>query len=204
MWQHLLNPTRYHQHLTDLILARFLVLSLQMFHKLSVGKRPKFRGLPIISMSDNSSISVGSCAYLISRSINTALGVNHPVILRTIRPGARIYIGDYFRASGVTICAAQEVIIGHRVTIGANATIVDTDFHSADPAVRRSLDDGKAAATRSVRIGDDVFVGMSATILKGVTVGQEAIIGACSVVVRDVPPYAVVRGNPANIIKFTR
>ena len=204
MWKHLLSVNCYHQYFTDVILSRLRVLSIKLSHRLEVGKRSKFRGLPIISLSERSSIKLGSNAYLISRSINTALGVNHPVILRTVRPMARIYIGDYFRASGVSICAAEEIIIGSRVTMGANATIVDTDFHSENPAERSSLADGSAALTGRVRIGDDVFIGMNATILKGVTLGDGATIGACSVVVKDVPPLAVFCGNPARHVRDTR
>ena len=51
-------------------------------------------------------------------------------------------------------------------------------------------------------IGDDVWIGMDATILSGVTIGQGAVIAAGSVVVKDIPPYAIVGGNPAKVIKY--
>ncbi len=159
------------------------------------------RGLPIVSLAHGSSIRIGRQAYLISRSRNTALGVNHPTVIRTVMPTARIQIGDHFRGSGVTLCAARSILIGDRVTMGANATVVDTDFHSLDPAVRCSgqgdKEDAKAAP---VRIGNDVFVGMNAMILKGVSLGNAAVVAAGSVVTKNVPDGAIVGGNPARII----
>ena len=53
-----------------------------------------------------------------------------------------------------------------------------------------------------VVIGNDVWIGMGATILSGVTVGDGAVIAACAVVTKDVPPYAIVAGNPARVKKY--
>jgi len=92
------------------------------------------------------------------------------------------------------------VAIGDRCVIGANATIVDTDFHSIDPANRSSQDDADLASCREVWIGDDVFVGGGSFILKGVRVGSGAVIGAGSVVTKDVPAMAIVGGNPARVV----
>jgi acetyltransferase-like isoleucine patch superfamily enzyme len=57
-------------------------------------------------------------------------------------------------------------------------------------------------ASENVRIGNDVWIGIGATILSGVTIGDGAVIGAKSVVTRDVPPYAIVAGNPAVVRKY--
>jgi len=102
--------------------------------------------------------------------------------------------------SGTTICAARSVIIGDRCVIGANATIVDTDFHSIDPLDRASQVDADLASCREVLIGDDVFIGGGSYILKGVRIGNGAVIGAGSVVTKDVPPLAIVAGNPARVV----
>jgi acetyltransferase-like isoleucine patch superfamily enzyme len=53
-----------------------------------------------------------------------------------------------------------------------------------------------------VTIGNDVYIGYNVTILSGVTVGDGAAVGACSVVARDIPPYAIVAGNPAHVIRY--
>jgi acetyltransferase-like isoleucine patch superfamily enzyme len=53
-----------------------------------------------------------------------------------------------------------------------------------------------------ISIGDDVWIGTMAFIMSGVTIGRGAIVGACSVVTRDIPPYAIVTGNPARVVKY--
>jgi len=120
-----------------------------------------------------------------------------------------IEIGDYSYISGAAIIACEKVIIGKYVYMAGGVTIVDSDFHPLDPGPR--LEDtiiistvGKKMqrpkfAIAPVIIEDDVWIGYNATILKGVTIGQGAIIQPGTVVLRDVPPGAVVSGNPAQI-----
>lgn len=187
----------------DLVAAKILFRYLTVFHDFIIGNSAIIRGLPIVSIARHSSIRIGDHAYLISRSRNTALGVNHPVILRTLKTNAKICIGSRFRSSGVTLCAASGISIGDRVTMGANVIVTDTDFHACDPQIRSSMDDANQAKNAEVAIGDDVFVGMNALILKGVMIGRGATIGAGSVVTKDVPEGAVAAGNPAKVISGT-
>jgi acetyltransferase-like isoleucine patch superfamily enzyme len=197
----LLSVHRYPEFLVDLVASRAVFAWLRIVFDFRIGEGARIRGLPIVSLARQSSIRIGSHAYLISRSRNTALGVNHPVILRTMKPSARIRIGEHFRASGVTLCAARGILIGDRVTMGANAAVVDTDFHSLDPAKRFSpQEDELDTKAAPVSIGSDVFVGMNAMILKGVSIGNAAVVAAGSVVTKDVPDGAIVGGNPARII----
>lgn len=138
---------------------------------------------------------------MISRSSHTALGVNHPVILRTLMPGAVLRIGSGVRMSGTTVCAAEYVAIGDRCLFGANVTVADTDFHSLDPVTRSSpAEDAKHASHKPVEIEDDVFIGNASIILKGVRISKGAVIGAGSVVTKDVPAMTIVAGNPAKPI----
>jgi virginiamycin A acetyltransferase len=60
----------------------------------------------------------------------------------------------------------------------------------------------KVEENKPVYIHNDVFIGMNSTVLCGITIGDGAVVGACSVVTKDVPPYAIVAGNPAKIIRF--
>ncbi|MCC6613107.1 MAG: acyltransferase [Anaerolineae bacterium] len=156
-------------------------------------------GVPILLKHRQSTIAIGDRLSLRSTLRSNPLGPNHPVILCTWREGARLIIGDDFGMTGGCIVAEQEIVIGNRVTIGANCTIMDTDFHPLDPQTRhaRPYD----AATAPVRIEDDVFVGMNSLILKGVTLGAGSVIGAGSVVTSDIPPGVIAAGVPAKVIR---
>ncbi len=128
-------------------------------------------------------------------------------MISTLRPGAAIEIGSGAGMSGTVICAATSVRISDRVMLGGNTTVTDTDSHPLDFRERFAAHHGldprladSATAVAPVVIEDDVFVGMHAIILKGVTIGQGAVIAAGSVVSRDVPPGAIVGGVPARIV----
>ena len=167
---------------------------------MNLGHGITWHGLPIISKEPGSTISIGNYCTICSLSTQTALGVNHPVILRTLFTGANITIGSNVRMSGTTICAAESVVIGDRCVIGANVIISDTDFHSLDPLLRSSPDDARRAIRKPVLIGSDIFIGGGSVILKGVQIGDGAVIGAGSIVTKDVPPRMIAAGNPAKII----
>ncbi|HLV37140.1 MAG TPA: DapH/DapD/GlmU-related protein [Spirillospora sp.] len=156
-------------------------------------------GLPIIQKHRRSTLTIGPGLSLRSTVRSNPLGANHPVILSTRRPGAVLQIGADFGMTGGSIVAAVRITIGDRVTVGANCVITDTDFHPLDPQQRRrSPLDGAAAP---VVIEDDVFIGMQSLILKGVTIGAGSVIGAGSIVTRDVPPAVIAAGIPAQVIR---
>ena len=127
-----------------------------------------------------------------------------------VGPRGRIQIGSYCYFTNVVLLCELELTIGNYVMIGWNTTIADTDFHPLDPAERIAdaiacspLAAGRPrpeVARRAVVIEDDVWIGPSATILKGVRIGRGAFIEAGSLVTRDVPPGARVMGNPAKVI----
>jgi galactoside O-acetyltransferase len=105
--------------------------------------------------------------------------------------------------------AAKNINIGNDVIMSWGVTISDHDSHSLDNNLRardvvdwgqgrKNWDDIKVA---EVVVENNVWIGFNAIILKGVTLGQGSIVGAGSVVTRDVPPYSVVAGNPARVIK---
>ncbi|MFH0755879.1 MAG: acyltransferase [Bacteroidota bacterium] len=192
---------KYPRYVSDIFLKLFL--SGYLRHTgIEVGRHIVWMGKPIISKTPGSSIKIGPMCAFCSRSGQTALGVQHPVIIRTLKAGAGIEIGANVRMSGTTICASDHIRIGERCVIGANVTIADTDFHSLNSQIRSSPDDFNDAHSKPVVIEDDVFIGGGAYILKGVKIGQGAIIGAGSVVSKDVEKNAVVAGNPARFIKY--
>jgi acetyltransferase-like isoleucine patch superfamily enzyme len=158
-------------------------------------------GLPIVALADYSSIELGRNVALCSWSSETALGVNHPTILRTLAPGAQIIIGEDVGISGGAICAARKITIGAETLVGANVIIVDTDFHQVAPVGRRYQKDYGNIGFAEVKVGRNVFIGANALVLKGVQIGDNSVIGAGSVVTRDIPENVIAAGNPCKIIK---
>jgi acetyltransferase-like isoleucine patch superfamily enzyme len=171
-------------------------------HGLGWGRRWRILGMPIVQRYRGSRIVLGDGLELRSWRSSNPLAPIHPVVLATRTSSALIQIGRDVAMTGATIVAAERISIGDRVLIGANATIVDTDFHPLDPPARRR--DMLAGARAAVTIEEDVFIGMHSLILKGVRVGAGSVIGAGSVVTRDVPAGAVVAGNPAQVVRRAR
>ena len=111
--------------------------------------------------------------------------------------GSQISIGDDFTGNfNLTILDEAPVTIGNHVFIGPNVGIY-TAIHPLDPKTRKT---GLERA-EPVRIGDDVWIGGGAQILPGVTIGSRSVIGAGSVVTRDIPDDVVAAGNPCRVIR---
>ncbi len=110
-------------------------------------------------------------------------------------PGAVLEVGAGVGMSGVTITAAKRVSIGTGTIIGADTMITDTDFHSPLPEGGWSNDARSVA--EAVSIGKNCFIGARSIILKGVTIGDGAVVAAGAVVTRDVPALGLAIGNPA-------
>ena len=123
-----------------------------------------------------------------------------PNCLLTTYKGGRIVIGKSAQLHGATVISAEEVSIGERTLVGANATIMDTDLHTINPKHRHEPFSDRVARKR-VRIGKNVWIGLNVTILKGVEIGDNAVIGAGSVVTKDVPANCIAAGNPARVLR---
>lgn len=123
-----------------------------------------------------------------------------------------IHIGeDCYLGEGSRVWSSESVKIGNRVYISHNVNIHDTNSHSLNPQLRHEhfreimlaghpQINNVDIQSQPVHIEDDVWVGFNSTIFKGVTIGKGAVIGACSVVTKNVPEFVVV-GNPAKVIK---
>jgi acetyltransferase-like isoleucine patch superfamily enzyme len=162
------------------------------------GKDWKLYGKPLIQRHGKSRIILGPGLSLRSSVSSNPLGPNHPVIMCTWKPNALIQTGSHFAMTGGTICAAEQIIIGDHVSVGANTTIIDTDFHPVSYELR--LGDSSAGASKPVTIADHVFIGMNCIILKGVSLGYGCVIAAGSVVTKDIPDGVIAGGNPARIL----
>ncbi len=175
-----------------LIRAHFLL------NGIAWGKNWRVFGLPILQRYAGSKIILGDNIELRSTVRSNPLAPHHPVVLSTRTAHATITIGDGTGLTGATVVAAERIEIGCRVLVGANAVIVDTDFHPLTVEGREK--DINAGATSPIQIEDDVFIGTQALILKGVRLGEGCVIGAGSVVTRDVPAGMIAAGNPAKVV----
>ena len=109
---------------------------------------------------------------------------------------------DVYLPSDITITQnftgrKGELILGDRVSIGPKCTFVLMAFPNYSH-IRQHL----VSKPAYIKVGNDVWIGAGAIILPGVTIGEGAIIGAGAVVTKDVPPLAVVVGNPGRVIKY--
>lgn len=109
---------------------------------------------------------------------------------------ATLSLGKGFINSNSVIACAKEITIGDGATIARGVYIYDCDFHSIVDNEDNILNNSSP-----INIGKHVWIGVNATILKGVNIGEGAIIGAGAVVNENVPPYCIVAGNPAKIVR---
>lgn len=164
--------------------------------------RVHFVGVPVITTVKNSTIEIGKNTVVVSRSAAHPMGLYHRSFIRTLRAGAKIKIGKNVGMSGVSICCMSSIEIEDNVGIGANTTIIDNDFHPMDTTIPKTeWDNHEYIKTKPIRIEHDALIGMNVLIKKGVVIGHHAVIGAGSIIVKDVPPYSVYAAPPAVMIK---
>jgi acetyltransferase-like isoleucine patch superfamily enzyme len=117
-----------------------------------------------------------------------------------IRSPENMKIGDgVFIGSNCTIDAIGGFQLGNCCALAANTTVLTLDHHFRDA---ESIPWGEARMIKPVKIEDYVWVGMNASILPGVTLGEGAIVGLGTVVPKDVPPLAIIVGNPGKIVGY--
>jgi acetyltransferase-like isoleucine patch superfamily enzyme len=121
-----------------------------------------------------------------------------PNVLITYRPDVVIQIGDNTRLNGAGLMAACGITVGCHCIVGS-AVMVDTDFHSIDPD-RHTNPDAKVRSA-PITIGNNVWLAGQTVVLKGVTIGENSVVGFRGVVTSNVPPNVIVAGNPVRIVK---
>lgn len=138
------------------------------------------------------SIKIGHNCRFMSKQWGNKIGLFHNCML-SVDDNASLTIGNRCSFSGVSIWCFDCITIGNNVRIGANVLIMDGDAHQDDP---------RAGANSPIIIEDNVWIGGGSTILKGVTIGRNSIIGAGSIVTKDIPENAVAVGNPCRVIRI--
>ncbi|HBZ72516.1 MAG TPA: hypothetical protein DEP35_23375 [Deltaproteobacteria bacterium] len=127
------------------------------------------------------SIEIGEGTWL-----RTELGPNY---LRAF-DGARIVLGAGSWLNGCHLSAKRAILCGRRAWIGPGARLIDADQHA--------LDSEHPERIAPITLGDHVWITSDVTILRGVSIGDHCVIGARSVVTRDIPPHTMARGIPAH------
>lgn len=150
-----------------------------------------------VSRHPDSRIIIGINCSFRSDVDSNLIGLNHRCILSTHDASASIIIGNNCGFSGSSISARREVTIGNNVLVGANSMITDFDWHSIDAERRLS----ELPKSSPVHIGDNVWIGASCIVLKGVTIGVNTVIGAGSVVTKSIPANVLAGGNPCKVIR---
>lgn len=166
-----------------------------------LGEGSRFFGRPVVAVAPSSTLRVGDRFLAISRSRDTALGVSHPMVLRTLGPGARLEIGSDVGISGGSICAAYRVSIGDGCLLGADTIVADTDFHPVEDPDRRYALPPQPAERDAVTIGRNVFLGARVIVLRGSWIGDGAVVGAGTVVRGRVEPGTVVAADRTRTLR---
>ena len=157
-----------------------------------IGKGCKFLGNIRLYRYPASSIIMGDNCSFLSISDSNLIGINHKCIVATHNAGAAIKIGNKCGFSGTIIGAFTEINIGNNVRCGANTIITDGDWHN---------DDIRTGIPKPVILCDNVWLGLNVVVLKGVTIGKNSMIGANSVVTKNIPENVIAGGNPCKVLK---
>jgi maltose O-acetyltransferase len=120
------------------------------------------------------------------------------ILVQARTEDAEIVIGsnNIINNNSVIGCTSR-VVIGNDCLIGDSVAIYDADFHNLSPERRRD----QQFPTAPIILGNNIWIGSRAMILKGVTVGDHSVIGAMSIVTKSIPPRTLVAGNPARIVR---
>ena len=159
--------------------------------KVDYGKNLKFFGLIHVRCSKQSTVTIGSNTTFRSKSTSNLIGIDRPCIISSHQNGT-LKIGNNCGFSGTVIGCFKEIIIEDNVRCGANTLITDSDWHSDDP---------RSGAPRPIHIETNVWLGVNVSVLKGVHIGENSVIGAGSVVTKNIPANVIAAGNPCRIIK---
>lgn len=159
--------------------------------EVELGQGCRFYGLTTFHKAKDASIRIGERGVFRSTPRANLIGINRPCIV-SAQNGAILTVGSDCGFSGTVIGCFTQITIGNHVRCGANTLITDGDWHPNDP---------RAGSPMPVHIGDHVWLGVNVIVLKGVTIGRNSVIGAGSVVTRDLPENVVAAGNPCRVLR---
>jgi acetyltransferase-like isoleucine patch superfamily enzyme len=125
-------------------------------------------------------------------------GFSFRTALSTYFPGAVISIGNNCSLNGTNIHCNEKVVIGNNCLLGPGTIICDNNSHRVS---KDFIERKKRAESKPIVLKDNVWIGMNCIIMKGVTIGENSIVAAGSLVVKDIPANCLFGGHPARLIK---
>jgi acetyltransferase-like isoleucine patch superfamily enzyme len=158
-------------------------------------------GIPCIHISRNGVFEAGKNFVLGNSRDSYVSGLQGKCKIE-VRNGAVLRIGNSVGLTLTTIICHEQITIENNVNIGIGVHIFDTDFHSLNHEFRRDIKlDRENKKTKPILIKNDVFIGAHSIILKGVTIGENSVIGAGSVVTKNIPANVIAAGNPCRVVR---
>lgn len=175
----------------------------------NLGKRAMIFNHIYLDIHPESNVKIGDDFTFTSGECINPLCRNQRGCIVAERPNSIIEIGHHVGMSSPCLWAKERITIGNYVNIGGDCIIMDSDAHNLDWRVRDSGEmfapmvsmDNHTAKCAPIVIKDHVLIGAKSIILKGVTIGEGSVIGAGSVVVKDIPENSIAVGNPCKVIK---
>ncbi|MCF0074494.1 acyltransferase [Dyadobacter sp. CY261] len=159
------------------------------------------RGVPIVEVDRSGKLTIGENFTFYSGTRHNMIGRQQPCYF-IVNKNAVLRIGNNVGISCAAIVCHNSVTIEDNVKIGGGVVIYDTDFHSLNASERNGIPENfDNVKTNPVHIKSGAFIGSHATILKGVTVGENSIVASGSVVVKSIPDFEIWGGNPARFIR---
>lgn len=192
---------RFKRYIANVVYYPLKTIIFKVAFGLACDNTVRFIGKTIIRGYGRGSIVIGANTRFVSGTENNLVGLTNPSVLCACRK-AKIVIGHDVGFSSVILHSRKSITIGDYVKVGGNVRIFDHDFHPVRWKDRRPPENVGATRSKEIVIGDDVFIGTNALILKGSSVGARSVIAAGSVVAGlDIPPDSLVAGNPARVVK---
>jgi acetyltransferase-like isoleucine patch superfamily enzyme len=158
-------------------------------------------GYPFVRVSREGKMKISSEFKMNNTLTSNPIGRPQKCVV-VVEKGGSLEIGKNVGISSTAIVVHSNVVIMDNVKIGGGTCIYDTDFHSLNAEHRlNSIKDKHNTISKPILIKESVFIGANCTILKGVTIGENSVVGACSLVSKNIPDNEIWAGNPATFIK---